>query len=321
MLDIRARRWWPPMLEELDLRERSLPDLLPTATPLGQITALAAAETGLARETLVVLGGFDQACAALGAGNVREGLANESTGTSLAVMCTVAQPPESPGNVPCHIHVVPERYFLCAHNPSGGSVLGWLRDEVAPDLSFADLDALAATVEPGCDGLVLLPYLSGTVTPAFDPAARGLLFGLTLRHERAHLVRAVLEGVAMACADLLDEARRLGVTFTEVRSVGGGARSDLWSQIKADVTGVPVRRVLAAEHAGSLGAAVLAGVGCGLLESVERGADELVRLGRTFEPDPRTTAAYAEARHVYRQLYPRVRDLFDVPKEPGSGLA
>ena len=310
LLDIGDRRWWEPMLEELSLESSSLPELVPSGTPLGPVLEPAQGELGLAAETVVVMGGFDQACTAVGAGNVGPGIVSESTGTSLAAIATVPAPPAPGGTVPCHVHVVPGAYFLCAHNPSGGSVLDWYRSEFAPELSFAELDAAAASAPAGSEGLVVLPYFSGTATPAFDANARGVLFGLTLRHRRSHVARAILEGVAFALAELLDAEGALGVEATELRSVGGGAKSALWSQIKADVTGLPVVTTSAPDHAGALGAAVLAGVGAGLLPTIEDGATTMVRLAERFEPDPGRVAQYAIVRDVYRELYPRLDGLF-----------
>jgi xylulokinase len=310
LLDIRARTWWQPMLDELDLERRKLPELLPAAMSVGRLTPVAAGELGLSGATAVVMGGFDQACTAVGAGNVREGVISESTGTSLAVITTIRQPPRANSSVPCHVHVVPDLYFLCAHNPTGGSAYAWVRDELAPELSLPQLDGLAASVEEGCEGLVLLPTMSGTATPTFDPLARGVLFGLTLRHRRAHLARAALEGVALMLAQLVEESRRLGAAPQELRSVGGGARSALWSQIKADVSALPVSVPVAADHAGALGAAVVAGAGAGIFPSIEAGADALVRVERTFEPNPAASERYRQARSVQAQLYPRLAELF-----------
>jgi xylulokinase len=257
------------------------------------------------------MGGFDQACTALGAGNVRAGVVSESTGTSLALVATVEGPPAAAATtVACHLHVVPGRYFLNAHHPAAGSLVEWFRDELAPDVSLDELDRLAGSAAAGSDGVVVLPYVSGTATPAFDPHARGVIFGLTLRHERRHLARAFLEGVAFALADLVDEARRVGVEPGELRAVGGGARSDVWSQIKADVTALPVQTTMTGEHAGALGAAILAAVGSDLVPSVEEAADALVQLSRRFEPDAELVAAYAAVRRIYRELYPRLRELF-----------
>lgn len=315
LLDIRARDWWQPMLDELGVEQRQLPELLPAGAPIAPLTAGAAAALGLPPETVVAMGGFDQACTAVGAGNVREGIVSESTGSSLAVITTVEQPPAHSSRVPCHIHVVPGRYFLCAHNPTGGSAYAWIRDELAPELKFAQLDRLAAAVEPGSDGLVLLPTMAGTATPTFDPAARGVLFGLTPRHGRAQLARAALEGVAFTLAQLVDESRRAGALPQELRSVGGGAASALWCQIKADVTGLPVRVPVVADHAGALGAAVLAGVGAGVYRSVEEGADTAVRLGPAYEPDASAAGRYRYARTVHDQLYPHLRDLFHLENQ------
>ena len=310
LLDIGVRAWWGEMLQELELAPRSLPELLLAGTPLGEPGVDARTELGLAPETVVVMGGFDQACTALGAGNVLPGIVSESTGTSLAVTATVAAPPASAKTVPCHVHVVPDAYFLCAHNPSAGSILSWFQREFAPGLSFSDLDGLADAAPAGSEGLLLLPYFAGSATPYFDPAARGVFFGLTERHGRGHLVRAILEGVAFALADLVDAERALGVQVHELRSVGGGARSAIWSQIKADVTGAPVHTTEAPDHAGALGAAILAGVGGGLLPSVEVGAETMVRLALRFEPDAREVERYAHARKLHRELYPRLEDLF-----------
>jgi len=310
LLDIGRRTWWEEMVEELELAPSSLPELLSAGTPVGEPREEARAELGLAPETVIVMGGFDQACTALGAGNCVPGIVSESTGTSLAVTATLSAPPAASKTVPCHVHVVPGAYFLCAHNPSAGSILSWFRREFTPELSFADLDELARAVPAGSEGLLLLPYFAGSATPFFDPAARGVFFGLTERHGRGHLARAILEGIAFALADLVDAERSLGLPVDELRSVGGGARSALWSQIKANVIGAPVHATEAPEHAGARGAAILAGVGGGLVPSIEAGAQTMVRLARQYEPDAREADRYAHARGLHRELYPRLEALF-----------
>ena len=312
MLDIATRGWWQPMLDALGVSTGSLPELVPAGTPLGTATASARRELGLAPGTTVVMGGFDQACTALGAGNLRPGVVSESTGTSLAVVATVDRPPAGAGagGVPCHVHVAPGKYFLCAHNPAAGSIVRWFQSALAPELSFAEIDAEAATAPPGCEGLVVLPAFSGTATPTFDAGARGVLYGLTLRHDRSFVARAILEGVAFSLAELIDAERALGVEPGELRSVGGGARSALWSQIKADVTGLPVRTTASPNLEGAVGAAIIAGVGEGLFAGLAEGADALVRFGGSFEPDPSRAEAYAEARQVHGELYPAVAGIF-----------
>lgn len=310
LLDIRARRWWQPMLDELAISERVLPELRRAGSPIARLRAGPAAELGLG-EALVVMGGFDQACTAIGAGNVRDGAVSESTGSSLAVITTIREPPATIGAVPCHVHVLGDHYFLDAHSPTAGAAYAWLRDQLAPELSFSELDALAAKVPAGSDGLLLLPWLAGTATPSFDPMARGVLFGLTLDHGRGHLARAALEGVAFELAALLDESRKLGSDPRELRSVGGGACSALWSQIKADVTALPVTVPAIADHAGALGAAILAAVGADVLPTIEAGADALVRIDHTYLPDPAAQERYTQVRQLHDRLSTQLDALFD----------
>lgn len=310
LLDIRARAWWPSMLDALGLDESALPALCAAGSEVGAVTPGAAGELGLGRDVTVVMGGFDQACTAVGAGNVREGIVSESTGMSLAVVSTVRDVPPASSKVPCHLHVVPDHHFLNAHSPSGGSAYAWVRAMFAPGLTFEELDVAAASAPVGADGVVLLPTFSGTATPTFSAHARAVLFGLTLDHDASRIARAALEGVAFTLAGLIDASRQLGVAPYELRSVGGGARSAVWSQIKADVTGLPVRVPAVVDHAGALGAAIVAGAGSGVFASIAEGADALVRLVRTFEPDPAVAARYAHARAVQSELYFRLADLF-----------
>lgn len=309
LLDIRTRRWWQPMLDELGISERVLPELREAGSPIGRLRAEAAAELGLG-EALVVMGGFDQACTAVGAGNVREGVVSESTGSSLAAITTIREPPARGSAVPCHVHVVGDHYFLDAHSPTAGAAYSWLRDQLGNELSFSELDALAATVAPGSDGLLLLPWLAGTATPSFDPMARGVLFGLSLDHGRGHLARATLEGVAFELNALLDASRMVGSAPRELRSVGGGAKSALWSQIKADVTALPVSVPVIADYAGALGAAILAAVGADVFPTIEVCADALVSIDRTYVPDPAACERYAQARALHQRLSSRLDGLF-----------
>jgi xylulokinase len=309
LLDIGTRGWWQPMLDELAISERVLPELRVAGSAIARLRAEAAAELGLG-EALVVMGGFDQACTAVGSGNVRAGGVSESTGSSLAVITTIREPPAARGAVPCHVHVIPGHYFLDAHSPTAGAAYAWLRNEFAPELSFRALDELAEEVPAGSDGLLLLPWLAGTATPSFEPMARGVLFGLSLDHGRGHVARATLEGVAFELAALLDESCKLGSDPRELRSVGGGARSPLWSQIKADVTALPVSVPVIADHAGALGAAILAAVGADVFPTIEAGVDALVRLERTYAPDPIAHERYSQVQTLHDRLSSRLEALF-----------
>jgi xylulokinase len=220
--------------------------------------------------------------------------------------------------VPLHLHVIPNRLLLNASTPTGGAAIDWFRDLLLRDAGgdgYARYEALAGSAPPGSDGLVVLPHLAGSAVPDFDPAARGVVFGLAPHHGPGHLARASMEGVAFALAEMLDAERALGASPSEIHSVGGGSRSDLWLQIKADVANVPFVAT-AVQDAGALGAAILAGVGAGVFGSAEEGSAAMVRQRATFEPDAARAERYAEARAVYRELHPRLRPLFAGNRHP-----
>jgi len=317
MLDIRSREWWTPMLDRIGVAAAQLPELVDAGTVVGGLPADAASALGLAVGTPIVMGGFDQACTALGAGNAIPGVASESTGTSLALHATVAglPSPRAGDTVPLHLHVVPGCSLLNANAPTAGATLDWFRTALATGGgTYEELARVAGSVAPGSDGVVVLPHLAGSVSPDFDPAARGVVFGLSTHHTAAHVARAAFEGVGFALADLLDAERSLGALPSAIRSVGGGSRSDLWLQIKADIVNLPL--IANERHdAGALGAAMLAGVGVGVFASAAEACDRMVRARATFEPDPARVARYAELRATYRELYPRLRTLFPRPDD------
>jgi xylulokinase len=264
-------------------------------------------------ETLVMVGSGDEHAACLGAGVIRPGLIGDIAGTSEPVCAAAAGPAFDPTRlIETHCHADSGLWLL--ENPGfvSGANVRWLRDNFAPDemraaaaggpSAYAQLDALAAAVPPGAEGLVFLPSLMGATTPTWNDAARGNLFGFTLAHTRAHFVRAVLEGSAFALRDNTDQLQAIGLPADELRVMGGGARSALWNQIKADVTGLPVA-VPANPETTAVGAAVLALVGSGAYASAAEACPQVVRLAEHFDPRPAVHAAYADAYALYRQVY------------------
>jgi xylulokinase len=213
-------------------------------------------------------------------------------------------------------HAVPGRWHVMGVMLSAGGSLRWLRDVVrdpawnAPGADPYDLMAAEAErIPPGCEGLLFLPYLTGERTPHADPHARGAFVGLTLRHGRGHLVRAVMEGVAMGLRDALEIIRGMAVPVREVRASGGGARSPLWRQILADVLDAELVTVTTAEGA-AYGAALLAGVGSGCFDTVESACRQTVGVGDRTAPQPADVRRYEELYARYRTLYPRLRPVF-----------
>ena len=311
LYDVSARTWSPEMLAATALDAERLGTIRSAAEIAGCLRSSAADSIGLTPATRVVVGTGDEHGASLGAGAIRAGIVVDISGTAEPVAVAAPNPViDETGLVETHAHADPRVWLV--ENPgfvSGGSVR-WFQD-LFGGAAFAELDTEAAGSGPGSDGVTFLPTLSGSTAPRWNDRARGVFAGLSLNHGRGQLFRAVLEGCSFALRDVVDRLAAMGLAADEIRVVGGGARSPLWLQMKADVTGRRVR-VLANDEATALGAAMLAGVGAGTFSDLDEAVAGLTILDPAiYEPDGGTTAAYADA-------YGRYRDLFDAV-EPGFG--
>jgi xylulokinase len=306
LMDVAGRRWSEEMLDAVGLTAGQVPTLYEGPEVTGVVSATAAGATGLAAGTPVVAGGGDQAANAVGVGAVSPAVGAVSIGTSGVVFVPSDRPVVEPrGRVHAFCHAVPGRWHAMGVMLSAAGSLRWYRDTVAPGVPFADLVAEAADVPPGADGVRFLPYLTGERTPHADPDATGAFVGLTVRHGRHHLTRAVLEGVAFGLGDGLRLMAEAGVPMPdEFRVSGGGARSPLWLQIVADVLGVELATIESVEGA-ALGAGLLAGVGAGWWSTAER-AVETVEVVDRFRPGPEADAL-GDAHESFRALYPALR--------------
>jgi xylulokinase len=310
LFDLAARDWSTEVLAALEIDPTWLPPTWEGPEVTGSISADAEALTGLRSGTPVVAGGGDQAANAVGVGVVSPGTMALSLGTSGVVFATTDRPLFEPlGRVHAFCHAVPNRWHMMSVMLSAAGSLRWFRDAVAPGMEFADLVAPAADVPAGSDGLLFLPYLSGERSPHPDPLARGAFVGLTLRHDRRHLTRAVLEGVAFGLRDGLDLMIEAGMPApAQIRASGGGTASALWRQILADVLEAEIATVNTTEGA-AYGAALLAAVGAGWHPSVEAAAEALVSATPVAAPGADATR-YAEAHAIYRDLYPALAPSF-----------
>lgn len=320
LLDPRTRRWSEPVLAAAEVDAAMLPELAAGTEPVGTVTAAFAEATGLAPETLVVMGCGDEMAATLGAGVHAAGEVCDVVGTAEPVCAAASEPCNDPTMlVECHPHADPDTWLL--ENPgfvSGGN-LRWWRDqfgtaerdaEARGDGDAYDLLARgAAEVPPGAEGLLFLPCMQGAMAPEWNGAARGAFYGLTLAHTRAHLTRALLEGSAYALRDILQAMTGAGLEIRRLTVVGGGAKSELWRQIKADVTGLPVRVPTTIETTAT-GAAILAAVGSGQHGDVAGAVDAFVDyVPREQTPDPERHECYDEAYTRYRELYYALKPL------------
>jgi xylulokinase len=309
LFDVPGRRWSGEILERLGFPREWFPEAVESARPAGAVSDAGAEATGLAPGTPIAAGGGDQAAGAVGAGIVRSGVVSSTVGTSGVVFAYADRPWTDPlGRIHTFCHAVPDAWHVMGVVLSAGGALRWLRDTLGY-ANYAEMTAEAATAPPGADGLIFLPYLAGERTPHKDPHARAVFFGLTLSHTRAHMARAVLEGVGFALNDSFEIFRELNVPMDEVRAAGGGARSDLWLQIQADITGLPHRR-MNVDEGPAYGAAILAGVATGVFESVRAATDAFLRPVSEVAPNAANRARYDDAYGLYRDLYRRCAGAF-----------
>jgi xylulokinase len=310
LIDLGKRDWSGEVLEALGVEPSWLPTTYEGPEVTGVVSAEGAAATGLRAGTPVVAGGGDQAAGAVGVGAVAPGPVSVSLGTSGVVFATTEGPTIDPqGRLHAFCHAVPGRWHVMGVMLSAAGSLRWYRDVLAPGVEFSALVDEAKEAPPGSDGMLFLPYLTGERTPHPDPLARGAFVGLTVHHRRAHLTRAVLEGVAFGLRDSLELMRSVGLPgSTEVRATGGGSRSPLWRQILADVMEASVVTTSTSEGAAQ-GAAMLAGVGCGWFGTVEEACQELVEIRDRMEPSADLEAYHGQYAR-YRSLYPALAPTF-----------
>jgi len=303
LYDVRTGTWDDSMLRASGLDPAILADIRPSAEIAGTLTPRAAAELGLSRDCAVVVGTGDEHAACIGAGAVVPGLVADVTGTAEPVAVTASSPVfDAEHVVETHAHAITG--LLLVENPgfvSGGCTLWCAQAILGTDQ--AGLFELAASAPAGAGGVLFVPALSGATVPRWNDRMRGVFAGLAMNHDRSHLARAVVEGCTFALRDVLSRLDALGLAGPEIRVVGGGARSELWLQIKADVTGRTVRAVLADEPT-ALGAAVLAGMAAGVFRDAADAVARTVTLSpRAYQPDDRARAVYQERYAQYGALY------------------
>jgi xylulokinase len=304
LFDLKNRDWSPAILAALEIPANWLPPTFEGPAVTGYVSAAAAAETSLVQGIPVAGGGGDQAAQAVGVGAVQPGIIALTLGTSGVVFATTESPLIEPeGRLHAFCHAVPGRWHFMGVMLSAAGSLQWYRDTLAPGVSFDTLVNEAGDVKAGSEGLLFLPYLTGERTPYPDPLVRAAWVGLTVRHTRAHMTRAVLEGVAFGIKDSFRLILQAGLgSIEQVRISGGGAKSGLWRQIMTDVLGVELVTVNTTEGA-AFGVALLAGVGAGAYENVPAACEATIQItGRTSPTQ--ATRTYQDYYPHYRALYP-----------------
>lgn len=331
MFDIRKKVWSSDILEEAQIDERLLSEVTPSGTVIGEVSGRAAEEVGLCEGTIVVTGGHDQPCGALGAGITKTGPAMDATGTveCIAVVqkeLTLTERMRLQGFA-VHCYVVDGKYFMLGFNPSGGVILRWFRDNFAEkdkeDARRMGVDVYdlltseASKAPPGSVGLFLLPYFEGSGTPTFNRRARGVFFGFSLAHSKREVVRAILEGLTYELRSNIEAIEGNGTDITELRAIGGGARSRFWLQLKADITQREVIVPKVTESA-ALGAAILASVGAKIHHNAEEAVKAIYTAKDSFMPVVERSSIYDKHYSLYRKLYSVFENVFDEIDEIGG---
>ncbi len=327
LMDMRTKTWSPEMCACFDISPDRLAPIYPAPTDVGHLRPKIAEKMGLRPTTHVILGSGDEHAACLGAGVVRPGLVCDIAGTAEPVCAVSPEPLIDPsGLVETHCHADPEVWLL--ENPGfiSGANYRWFRDQFGTQEieraaktgvdPYELLNQSAASVPPGSEGLVMLPCLMGAMAPTWNALARGTFMGFTLAHRREHFCRAVLEASAYAVRDITDRMQKMGLSLEEIRVVGGGARSPLWRQIKADVIGLPVSITQTVETT-SLGAAILALVGSGIAELLAQAIRETVQVIETRQPQPEVQAKYEDYYQLYRTTYFSLLPAFELAAKRG----
>ena len=320
LYDLEAGQWSGAILDAVALPADKLPQVRPSTDVVGEVQAEVADEVGVAAGTPVVIGGGDGACAAAGAGVIEAGSAYNYVGSSSWIALSTPKPIyDSSYRTFTFGHVIPDMFMPTGTMQAAGASYQWTRDQLslfekesAERLGISPYELINLEVEqvaPGAEGLFFLPYLMGERSPRWNPLARGAFVGLTIRHSRAHMYRAVLEGVTMNLRVILDAFRAQGTHIEAMRLIGGGASGRIWNQIMADIYGMPVQRLAILEEATSMGAALVGGVGVGLYPGFDL-IEQMNAVAATVMPDPAAQARYERMMPVFEKLYTALEPVY-----------
>lgn len=329
LYDLQQGDWSSRIIDAAELNPNQLPQLRQSIEVVGELLSSVADEVGLPAGTPVVIGGGDGTCAAIGAGVWREGAAYNYVGSSSWIALSTAKPILDPEQKTfTFAHMVPGMFMPTGTMQAAGASYQWTRDQLCPvevqaaqalGLSPYEIMNLGAEKSPaGANGLIYLPYLMGERSPRWNPRARGAFIGLTIRHTRADMVRAVLEGITLNLRAILEVFVAQGARIEAMRVIGGGARGRFWNRLMADVFGIPVQRLAILEEATSMGAAVAGGIAVGLYKDFSI-SEQMNQIAEVIEPDSEATAAYNRLVPIFEACYQQLLPVYDMIAENTKG--
>lgn len=319
LFDVQNRKWSSEMLSAFEVNADLLPEVYESIEVTGKVSKQAAAETGLREGTLIIAGAGDNAAGAIGMGVTQVGTVSATIGTSGVVFAVTDKPKiDLKGRIHTLCHAIPHRWHNTGVTQGAGLSLKWFRENLGEGASYNALVNEAAKISAGADGAIWLPYLMGERTPHLDAKARAAFVGLTASHTKAHLIRAVLEGVAFSLRDSIEIFKELDAPIEKVRLGGGGGKSPLWRQIQADVYNQNVE-ILEADEGAAFGAAILAGVGAGQWQTVDEACEKTIRVAETVEPNNESVKILDRNYEAYQLLYSGLRPAMKIIAENQIG--
>ncbi|MCL5985801.1 MAG: FGGY family carbohydrate kinase [Actinobacteria bacterium] len=317
--DIRSKAFSDEMLEHAKLDSDEFARPVPSGEVIGKVSSIIASEVGLNPDTAIVAGGFDQPCAALGAGINMPGIADDGIGTVECVTAVFERIDEMikllRSNIPYFPHVIEGLYCAIGYNFTGGALLRWYRDnfgsdevEISKKDNVNEYDIIIASASKDISSVLILPHFIGTGTPWLDTASKGAILGLTLGTTKGDIIRAILESETYEIKVNIDAMESAGITINELRAIGGGARSDTWMQIKSDITNKKIVTLNVTEG-GCLAAALLAGTAIGVYKDINEAISNVIKINKEFYPDEKQHKRYLLKFEVYKKIYPAIKEI------------
>lgn len=320
--DIRTKKYWPEMLEFLKVDPAWLPEIRESGEVVGTILPEMADLLGISPNARICTGCLDQAAGAIGVGNIKPGIFSENIGAALAICVPTSELIYDPNRLmPVHYFATPDTYMMHTFT-TGGMCLRWFRDGFCADEirmqdatgldSYYLMDKEADRVAPGSDGLITLPHLQGSMAPDVNLNAKGVFYGATLKHKKPHFIRSIMESLGYIICRNLEAIGSMGLEVKQIRTMGGGSKSDIWNQIKADITGKTLNVTYSSQDTACLGAAILAGCAAGIFESIESAVNGMVKIKKTYEPNMENHEIYKKQYRKFNVLFQSLSELFEL---------
>lgn len=323
--DINTKKYWKEMLDFIGIDEDMLPEIRESGEVVGTILPQMAKELGIAEDAIITTGCLDQAAGAIGVGNIKPGIFSENIGAALAICVPTKKLTYDPNRqMPVHYFAVPDTYMMHTFT-TGGMCLRWFRDNFCNEEidiqkltgidSYDLMNREVEKVSPGADGLICLPHLQGSMAPDVNLNAKGVFYGATLKTTKGHFIRSVMESLGYLICRNLEAISAMGLEVQQIRTMGGGSKSEIWNQIKADITGKTLNVTYSSQDTACLGAAILAGTAAGVFESIDAAVASMVKIRKSYEPDAKRHALYVKQYEKFKLLFSSLEKFYDYDAE------